>query len=63
MKLFYVNMQYTYSYSVVYSLNRRGNRVHITRVLHQTHFCLSITLQRHLFFLSLSFTVHSVFLL
>lgn len=61
MKLFYVNMQYTYSYSVVYSLNRRGNHVHIMRVLHQTHFCLSITLQR-LLFLSLSFTVHLVFL-
>lgn len=41
MKLFYVNMQYTYSYSVVYSLNRRGNHVHILRVLHQ-HFCPSI---------------------
>lgn len=48
MKLFYVNMQYTSSYSVVYSLNRRGNRVHIMRV-HQTHFCLSIILQRLLF--------------
>lgn len=36
MKLFYVNMQYTYSYSVVYSLNRRENCVHIMQVLHQT---------------------------
>lgn len=62
MKLFYVNMQHTHSYSVVYSLNRRGSHVHITRVPHQTHFCLSITLQR-LVFLSLSFTVHLIFLL
>lgn len=60
MKLFYVNMQYTSSYSVVYNRNRRGNRVHIMRV-HQTHFCLSIILQC-LSFLSLNFTVHLVFL-
>lgn len=32
MKLFYVNMQYTYSYSVVYTLNRREKWVHITQV-------------------------------
>lgn len=62
MKLFYVNMQYTYSYSVVYSLSRREDCVHIMQVLHHTHSCLSITLQC-LFFLSLSFTVHLVFLL
>lgn len=61
MKLFYVNMQYTYSYSVVYSRSRREDCVHTTQVLHHTH-CLSSTLQC-LFFLSLSFTVHLVFLL
>lgn len=61
MKLFYVNMQYTYSYSVVYSFSGREDCVHTMQDF-ITHPCLNVTLQC-LFFLSLSFTVHLVFLL